>query len=121
MLSELIIIGNEILSGRTRDSNGNFLASLFYQNHITLGKLSVIRDDKDEIINAINTAKKRSNIVITSGGLGPTKDDITKLSIAKVFNKKIKMSETCSEIVKKNYEQFEREWNSQLNNYHYLH
>ena len=118
MICELIIIGNEILSGRTRDSNGNYLANFLYEKQIALSHITVIQDDKETIIEAINSAKKRSQIVFTSGGLGPTKDDITKISIAKAFNQPLNPSESCSKLVEQHYLRIKRKWDSSLNHYH---
>ena len=118
MICELIVIGNEILSGRTSDTNSKFLAAFLYEKNISLSRTTIIKDDKDTIIETLNIAKKRSDVIFTSGGLGPTKDDITKDSIAKAFNQPITNSEACSEIVENNYKNLERQWDSKLNNYH---
>lgn len=81
-----LIIGDEILSGRTQDKNLNFLAVELTAMGINLKEVRVVPDIESEIILAINELRKKFNYVFTSGGIGPTHDDITALSIAKAFN-----------------------------------
>lgn len=80
-----IIIGNEILSGRTRDKNLNFLATELTEMGISLIEVRVIRDVQEEIIYAINQLRVKYDYVFTSGGIGPTHDDITASAIAQAF------------------------------------
>ena len=82
----LVIIGNEILSGRTQDANLNYLAKQLTSMGIQMSEVRAIRDDMDEIIDAVNSLRKRFDYVFTTGGIGPTHDDITSKSIAKAFN-----------------------------------
>lgn len=81
----LIIIGNEILSGRTRDANLPFLAERLTALGIRLREVRVIPDDEAEIIAAVNACRVRYDYVFTTGGIGPTHDDITSGCIAKAF------------------------------------
>ena len=83
-----IIIGNEILSGRTQDQNLNFLAKNLVEMGIILKEVRVIGDFEDEIIETVNILKSKYDYVFTSGGIGPTHDDITSLSISKAFGVK---------------------------------
>ncbi len=80
-----IIIGDEILSGRTEDKNLNFLAKELGNIGINLKEVRVVADDEKEIILAVNELRKKFDYVFTSGGIGPTHDDITSASIAKAF------------------------------------
>lgn len=80
-----VVIGDEILSGRTRDENINFLAVGLGELGIRLSEVRVIPDDEAAIIEAVNFLRQKYNYVFTSGGIGPTHDDITALSIAKAF------------------------------------
>lgn len=81
----LIIIGNEILSGRTRDANLPFLAERLGALGIRMREVRVVPDDEHEIIAAINSCRARYDYVFTTGGIGPTHDDITAASVAKAF------------------------------------
>ncbi len=81
----LLIIGNEILSGKTQDSNLKFLATQLAGMGIQLTEARVIRDDEASIIAHVNDARQRASYVFTTGGIGPTHDDITAASVAKAF------------------------------------
>ncbi len=81
----VVIIGNEILSGRTRDSNLFFLAGRFTELGIRLEEARVVSDDEDEIVAAVNALRRRYTYVFTTGGIGPTHDDITTDSVARAF------------------------------------
>jgi len=81
----VVIIGNEILSGRTRDANLAFLGSRCDQLGIMLTEARVIQDDEQTIIDTVNFARNNFDYVFTTGGIGPTHDDITSASIAKAF------------------------------------
>lgn len=81
----LIIIGNEILSGRTPDKNINFLATELNKIGIHLKEVRVIPDEVEVIIDAVNKLRHQFEYVFTTGGIGPTHDDITSASIAKAL------------------------------------
>lgn len=81
----LIIIGNEILSGRTQDSNTSFLAKQLNGLGIILREVRVIPDDEKVIIDTVNYLRTRFTYIFTTGGIGPTHDDITADAIAKAF------------------------------------
>ena len=81
----VVIIGNEILSGRTQDANLAFLAHGLNEVGVRLREARVIPDDADIIIATVNEARRRFDYVFTTGGIGPTHDDITAPSIAQAF------------------------------------
>ena len=84
--ASIIIIGNEILSGRTQDVNVVVLSKWLNDLGVKLDEVRVIPDKENAIIKTINEVKKNFNYVFTTGGIGPTHDDITSKSIAKAFN-----------------------------------
>ena len=84
----VIIIGDEILSGRTQDTNANFIANKLINAGIKLEQIRIIQDDQKTIIKTVKEFHKSYNYVFTTGGIGPTHDDITSKSIAIAFNKK---------------------------------
>lgn len=84
----LIIIGNEILSGRTEDKNTPYLAKKLNECGIGLREIRVVPDVEEEIVDAVNACRARYNYVFTTGGIGPTHDDITSDSVAKAFGVK---------------------------------
>ena len=85
----LIIIGNEILSGRTRDANLQFLAEELNQEGVQLTEARVIPDVEQTIIDTVDEARTKFDYVFTTGGIGPTHDDITSACIAKAFGVKL--------------------------------
>ncbi len=84
----IIIIGNEVLSGRTQDTNSNFIAKNLIKSGIDLKEIIVIQDDEDIIIDTVRQFSQKYTYVFTTGGIGPTHDDITSESLSKAFNKK---------------------------------
>ena len=82
----IIIIGNEVLSGRTKDINTSSIALWLNPLGIHVKEVRVIPDDENIIIDSVNIFRKRFNYVFTTGGIGPTHDEITAESIAKAFN-----------------------------------
>ena len=81
----LLIIGNEILSGRTRDANLAYLGHRLNQIGIRLSEARVIPDDADIIVSTLNDVRNRFDYVFTTGGIGPTHDDITAECVARAF------------------------------------
>lgn len=81
----VIVIGNEILSGRTQDANTQWIAEKLAPRGVLLGEVRVVEDDEQAIIDAVNALRIKYNYVITTGGIGPTHDDITVESVAKAF------------------------------------
>ena len=82
----ILIIGNEILSGRTQDTNTSTLATWLNSIGVKVEEVRVIPDIEKTIVDTVNLLRKKHNYVFTSGGIGPTHDDITSESIAKAFN-----------------------------------
>ena len=81
----VLIIGNEILSGRTQDTNIQFIGQGLSQLGIRLSEIRVVPDVEDAIIDAINTLRSRFDYLFTTGGIGPTHDDITTACVSKAF------------------------------------
>jgi molybdenum cofactor synthesis domain-containing protein len=80
-----LVIGDEILSGRTRDANLHFLAGWLTERGVALAEARVVGDVEDDIVSALNALRARYDYVFTSGGIGPTHDDITADAVAKAF------------------------------------
>jgi molybdenum cofactor synthesis domain-containing protein len=81
----LLVIGDEILSGRTKDKNIGYIAEYLTNIGIDLREVRVVGDDEAAIVNALNALRARYTYVFTTGGIGPTHDDITADSVAKAF------------------------------------
>lgn len=81
----VLIIGDEILSGRTQDVNTRYIANYLAQIGVDLREVRVVPDDEAEIVAALNALRARYSYVFTTGGIGPTHDDITADAVAKTF------------------------------------
>ena len=81
----MLVIGDEILSGRTKDKNIGFVAEYLTGLGIDLNEVRIVPDDKDAIVEAVNALRHRYDYVFTTGGIGPTHDDITAESISEAF------------------------------------
>ena len=95
--ASLIIIGDEILSGRTEDKNLAYLANWLGKIGINLSEVRVILDDEEAIVGAVNNLRKKYDYVFTTGGIGPTHDDITTESIAKAFGVETRIDDDALE------------------------
>ena len=89
MKAEIITIGDEILIGQIVDSNSAFIAKELNDVGVSVVQITTTSDEADSIVNSIQAAEKRADIIILTGGLGPTKDDITKNTLTKYFNSKL--------------------------------
>ncbi len=85
MTAALIVIGNEVLSGRTKDTNLPYLAARLDDIGVRLKEARVVPDEEDAIAGAVNECRGSYDYVFTTGGIGPTHDDITAQSVAKAF------------------------------------
>jgi nicotinamide-nucleotide amidase len=85
MLAEIITIGDEILIGQIVDTNSAFIAQKLNVIGVQIKQISSVSDDRQHILNALTEAHQRADIILITGGLGPTKDDITKKTLAEYF------------------------------------
>ncbi len=99
----ILIIGNEILSGRTKDQNTSTLATWLNSIGVKVNEVRVIPDDSNKIIDTVNHLRKNYNYVFTTGGIGPTHDDITAESISKAFNLRYEVHNEAFKILEAYY------------------
>jgi molybdenum cofactor synthesis domain-containing protein len=107
----VLLIGDEILSGRTKDKNLGFIADYLTALGIDLKEARIVPDVEDEIVNAVNDLRKRYTYVFTTGGIGPTHDDITADAVAKAFGVPIDHHPQAVEILLAHFKQIGREPN----------
>jgi len=98
----IIIIGNEILSGRTQDTNTSSIALWLNSLGVKVEEVRIIPDIEESIVTTINKTRKKYNYVFTTGGIGPTHDDITAKSISKAFGLKYEIHKEAFKILEKN-------------------
>jgi len=112
----ILIIGNEILSGRTQDLNVSFISNWLNTNcGISISEVRIIPDIEKKIIYNILDLSKKFKYVFTTGGIGPTHDDITSLSISKAFKIKYSFSKEAHSILenyygKENFNDARKKW-----------
>ena len=99
----VIIIGNEILSGRTQDANTSTLALWLNSLGVKIQEVRVIPDIEEVIVKTISKVRKKYKYVFTTGGIGPTHDDITARSVSKAFNVKYEIHPQAFEILENYY------------------
>lgn len=100
MLAEIITIGDEILIGQTVDTNSAWLGKRLNQYGIEVIQISSINDKQSSIIDALKLAESRADVILITGGLGPTKDDITKKVLADYFNTQLVQSDEALDNIK---------------------
>ncbi len=100
----ILIIGNEILSGRTQDTNTSTLATWLNSIGVKVNEVRIIPDQEDIIIETLNLLRKSNNYVFTTGGIGPTHDDITAQSVAKAFGLKYELHKEGYKILEAYYQ-----------------
>ena len=100
----ILIIGNEILSGRTQDTNTSTLANWLNSIGVKVGEVRVVPDEEKIIVDTLNLLRKIYNYVFTTGGIGPTHDDITAQSVAKAFGKKYQIHNEAFKILESYYQ-----------------
>jgi len=99
----IIVIGNEILSGRTQDVNVSFLSKWLNELGVRVCEVRIIEDKEESIVNCIKEIKNKFKYVFTTGGIGPTHDDITSRSIAKAFKLKYNFHKEAYKILEEYY------------------
>jgi nicotinamide-nucleotide amidase len=108
MLAEIITIGDEILIGQIVDTNSAWMANQLNLIGVSVKQITSVSDDEQHIIEALAQAEKRADIILITGGLGPTKDDITKKTLAKYFNMGFRNDAGALEMVRQIFEKYKR-------------
>lgn len=106
MFAEIITIGDEILIGQIVDTNSAWMGQELNKIGIRVKQISSVSDDREHILNALAEAAKRVDIILITGGLGPTKDDITKKTLCEYFNVDLKQNSIALENVKRIFEKY---------------
>ena len=115
-----IIIGDELLSGKIQDLNLKWLATAILSTKHKLVATRIIGDDEDQIKSVLTQSLDESDVIIITGGLGPTKDDKTKKVLGDWIGGQQKENQEAITLAKKHYARWNREWTSELNSYHLI-
>ncbi|NAS29755.1 competence/damage-inducible protein A [Flavobacteriaceae bacterium R38] len=106
MYAEIITIGDEILIGQIIDTNSAYISKALNKIGVSVYQITSVQDEKDHILQAFSEAEKRADIIIVTGGLGPTKDDITKHTICEYFEDTLVQNDEVLEHVKELFSKF---------------
>lgn len=115
MLAEIITIGDEILIGQVVDTNSAFIAKQLNAIGVSVYQITSVQDDKPHILKALREAEANANIIIITGGLGPTKDDITKQTLAEYFNDELVRDEAVTKNIERLWSSYGFKIPSQVN------
>ena len=107
----ILVIGDEILSGRTQDTNSNYIAKEMEVIGINTTQIRVIPDEKNTIIESVNELRAKNDYLFTTGGIGPTHDDITADSIAEAFKVDLEVNIEAYDVLEKYYKKIGSEFN----------
>ncbi|MCY4006802.1 MAG: competence/damage-inducible protein A [Rhodobacteraceae bacterium] len=107
----MLVIGDEILSGRTRDANMHYLAGRLTRHGIDLQEVRIVADCHDDIIAAVNELRARNDHLFTCGGIGPTHDDITADAVAAAFGVSIDIREDALQLIAERCQEYGQELN----------
>ncbi len=99
----LIVIGNEILAGRTQDTNTPWIAERLTDHGIVLAEVRVIPDVREEIVSTVNEMRQKHDYVFSTGGIGPTHDDITAACVAEAFEVELVQDEQAFRMLEEHY------------------
>ncbi|TJY36333.1 CinA family nicotinamide mononucleotide deamidase-related protein [Pontimicrobium aquaticum] len=115
MQAEIVTIGDEILIGQIVDTNSAVISKALNKIGVSVYQITSVQDDKTHILKSLKEAEENADIVIVTGGLGPTKDDITKTTIAEYFNDTLVQSEAVLQNIKHLWENYIKQPLSQVN------
>lgn len=108
MLAEIITIGDEILIGQIVDTNSAWMGTVLNETGIKVHQITSVSDNREHILTALKEASQRADIILITGGLGPTRDDITKHTLCEYFNAKLRLDENVLEDVTNMFKRFGR-------------
>ena len=104
MNAEVLVIGDEILIGQTIDTNSGWIAARLTEHNIQTRSIRVLPDVEEQILKALEAASKRSDLVLLTGGLGPTRDDVTKQTLSRFFQSPLKMDDLVLQHIERIFE-----------------
>ena len=99
----LVVVGNEILSGKVQDSNAYFAARELRKIGVALARIATIPDELDLIAGEVAYCSRNFDFVITSGGVGPTHDDLTMEGVARAFNRRLVMNPVLEKLIREHF------------------
>jgi len=120
MLTEIIIIGNELVSGKTRDLNGWYASGCLLSCGLEVSGITTVGDNYDTLSSVLRAAVKRSHSIIVTGGLGPTEDDLTTKIVSRVFDRPLYLDQSVLDHLKDTTNKLGLSWSPSLENLAWL-
>ncbi|TET94510.1 MAG: CinA family nicotinamide mononucleotide deamidase-related protein [Desulfobacteraceae bacterium] len=114
MQTEIIIIGNELISGKTRDLNGWYASGCLLSHGLEVSEIRTVGDNYNTLSSVLKAAIKRSNFIIITGGLGPTEDDLTTEIVSKALDRPLLLDQTVLNHIKEYTKKFGLTWSPSL-------
>jgi nicotinamide-nucleotide amidase len=118
--AHIIIIGDELADGHIQDINILPITRTLKEHGIYSAQVSIVRDQEDSLKSILKSAWDQHDLVITTGGLGPTQDDITKKMIGELAEGTLQISDKAQALVESHYQRINRPWNKETNSYHMI-
>ncbi len=115
-----LIIASEVLDGKITDLNTSIFATFLRSHHLEINKSITVRDRAEDIQGGLERLFEDSDVIVTSGGLGPTRDDITKETLGKFLGRKLELSPAAIRVAEENYQRFSRTFPGPEHGYAYL-
>lgn len=120
MLTEIIIIGNELISGRTRDLNGWYASGCLLSCGLEVSGITTVGDNYDTLSSVLRAAVKRSHFIIVTGGLGPTEDDLTTRIVSRALDRPLFLDQAVLDHLKSKTKKLGLRWSPSLENLAWL-
>jgi nicotinamide-nucleotide amidase len=120
MLTEIIIIGNELISGRTRDLNGWYASGCLLSCGLEISGITTVGDNYDTLSSVLRAAVKRSHFIIVTGGLGPTEDDLTTRIVSRALDRPLSLDQAVLDHLKGKTKKLGLRWSPSLENLAWL-
>ncbi|MBI2520473.1 MAG: nicotinamide-nucleotide amidohydrolase family protein [Bdellovibrio sp.] len=120
MRTGLLIIGSEILSGRTQDKNLETLATVLREKGMVIDKVVIIKDEIATIVENMRHLMQEFEWTFCSGGLGPTRDDMTKEALCQLTGVSLQENQQAEDLARRHYQRYGRTWSKETNSYHLI-
>lgn len=120
MKAQILVIGDELLAGKIQDANTQVIAKWLIKEGFELSRVVITSDERESLMKALKEAWDNSDLVLTTGGLGPTEDDITKVVIGDFFGGTLKDHPVARSLATLHYKRIDKDWSPQTNSYHLI-
>lgn len=118
--AKLIVIGDELLTGKIKDANTQVVARWLQKEGFILKQVLLCSDSEEDLKKTVQEAWETCDLILTTGGLGPTPDDVTKSALGQVFQGELAENSAAKDMVIKHYKRIDKDWTPETNSYHMI-